>query len=260
MQCRDGPIRERSCTDWACCLAYLLVIAGIIVLAILAGHHQKINQSTLHSLLLYHGEALPFLSIDNSMPFLLFSWGVEIIICLIVVITVYIIPAIAAYLFIPIMLVLMLILGVGFIYRYFGHHLPFLNRQFQSSYVAAYDTVFLVIGILFLVAFIIALIVVLYKQNRIKFIYAMLKLAKICFWQNIYVFGVSIILSGISIGMMVLNIYIIVQSITSPTGTYVVYDWRLIIVILTEVVLSHGVMQSYSDFLYQSIGVHWYYN
>lgn len=182
------------------------------------------------------------------------------ILCLIVVVTIYIIPAIAAYLFIPIMLTMMLVLGVGFVYRYFGHNLPFVNRQFLTAYVAAYDTVFLIIGILFLIGFLVALVVVLAKQNRIKFIYAMLKLAKICFWQNVYVFGVSIVLSGISIGMMYINIYVIAMSITSPTGQYVVYDWRLLSVVLIEMLWTHGVMQAYSDFLYQSIGVYWYFN
>lgn len=189
------------------------------------------------------------------------GWAIGIVLCLVVVITTYIIPAIAAYLFIPIMLVMMMLLGVGFIYRYFGHHLPFVNQQFQSAYVASYDTVFLIIGILFLIGFVVALIVVLSRQNRIKFIYAMLKLAKICFWQNIFVFAVAIVLSAISIGMMTLNIYIIAMSIKeNATATGVIYNWPLILVVLAEMLWTHGVMQAYSDFLYQSIGVFWYFN
>ena len=241
-------------------MIYLLIIAGIVTLAILSQNHHYISTTKLHELLLYHGGALPFLSTYSSMPFILSGWAIAIVLCLVVVVTIYVIPAIAAYLFIPIMLVLMMLLGFGFIYRYFGHHLPFVNRQFQSAYVASYDTVFLVIGILFIIGFVVALVVVLSRQNRIKFIYAMLKLAKICFWQNVYVFAVSIFLSGVSIGMMVINIYVIAMSITSPTGTYVVYNWPLIIVVLAEMLWTHGVMQAYSDFLYQAIGVFWYFN
>lgn len=198
----------------------------------MSGNYHNISAATLHHLLQYHGGALPFLSTYYSLPSILKGWAIGIVLCIVVVVTIYIIPAIAAYLFIPIMLVLMVLLGVAFIYRYFGHALPFVNRQFQSSYVASYDMVFLIIGILFIIGFIVALAIILSRQNRIKFIYAMLKLAKICFWQNVYLFAVSIVLSGISIGMMVINVYVISMSITSPTGQYVIYNWPLIIVVV----------------------------
>ena len=197
----------------------------------MASKRPQISQATLTNLLQKHGASLPFLSTYNSMPYILTSWAIATILCLIIVITIYLIPAIAAYLFVPIMLVLMLLIGAGFIYRFFGKHLPFLPKGVQSNYVQAYNTASLFIGILMIVGFITSLVVVLNRQRKIKFIYSLLRLAKICFWDNLYIFGVSILLSAISIGFMFLNIYIITLSIKSTNGTSVQYDWPYMILV-----------------------------
>ena len=202
VQCRDGPIRERRCTDWGCCLIYFLLLGAIAAFAIMLSRQPQISTTVLDNLLKKNGAALPFLSTKKVMPFIMTSWGIATGLCLIIVITIYLIPAIAAYLFIPIMLVMMLLFGTGFVYRYAGKNLPFVPAGFQHKYVASYQIASLIIGIIFIFGFIVSLIVVLSQQKRIKFIYSLLKLAKICFWDNIYLFGVSIVLSGISIGLM----------------------------------------------------------
>jgi hypothetical protein len=260
VQCREGPIRERKCTDWGCCLAYFLLIGGIAVMAIIISKNPQISTSVLDRLLINDGAALPFLSTYKVMPFILTSWAIATVLCLLIVITIYLIPAIAAYLFIPIMLILMLLLGIGFIYRFFGHRLPFVSQQFQTSYVSSYNTASLFIGLAFLIGFVVSLVIILTKQQRIKFIHSLLKLAKICFWDNIYLFGVSFILSGISIGLMFLNIKIITFSIKSVNSTHVIYDWPYMIPVLFEILWTHGIMQAYSDFLFQAIAVTWYFN
>lgn len=33
-QCRNGPIPERRCTDFICCIIYLLLIAGVLFLVL----------------------------------------------------------------------------------------------------------------------------------------------------------------------------------------------------------------------------------
>jgi hypothetical protein len=43
----------------------------------------------------------------------------------------FIIPSVSAYIIIPLMLLLMLLLGAGFIYRFFGNKLPFVNQDIQ---------------------------------------------------------------------------------------------------------------------------------
>lgn len=65
----------------------------------------------------------------------------------------------------------------------------------------------------FLVGFVASLVVVLTKQQRIRFIFAMLKLAKICFWDNSYIFIVSFLLSVMSIAVVVLNFECISMSL-----------------------------------------------
>lgn len=160
------------------------------------------------------------------------SWAIATGICLFIVITVYLIPALAAYLFIPIMLVLMFLFGSAFIYRFFGKHLPFIPRSLQTTFVSSYNTASLIIGILFIIAFVASLVVILTRQNRIKFIYSLLRLAKICFWDNIYLFAISILLSGLSIGLMFLNILAITLSINKVNGNNVHYNWPYIIIVL----------------------------
>ena len=232
VQCRDGPIRERRCTDWGCCLFYLLLLITVAVFAVMESKRPQISATTLNNLLTHHGASLPFLSTYQAMPYIITSWAIASGLSIFIVITIYIIPAIAAYLFIPIMLVMMLLTGVAFIYRFFGKHLPFIPNYIQSNYVAAYNTASLVIGILLVVAFVVSLIVVLTRQRRIKFIYSLLRLAKICFWDNIYLFAVSILLSAISIGFMFLNIFIIKLSIKNVNGSSVQYDWPYMILVL----------------------------
>ena len=232
VQCRDGPIHERRCTDWACCLFYLLLLVAVAVFAVIASKHPPISSSTLNNLLQNHGASLPFLSTYKVMPYILTSWTIVTGLCLVIVITIYIIPALAAYLFIPIMLFFMLMIGAAFIYRFFGKHLPFIPSYIQSNYVASYNTASLVIGILLVIGFIASLVIVLTRQRRIKFIYSLLRLAKICFWNNIYLFGVSILLSAISIGLMFLNIFIITLSIQNVNGSSVKYNWPFLILVL----------------------------
>jgi hypothetical protein len=78
---------------------------------------------------------------------------------------------------------------------------------------------------------VVSLVVVLTKQQRIKFIFAMLKLAKICFWDNSYIFFVSFLLSVISIAVMVLNFECISMSLRQVDQN-IVYDWPYIGIVL----------------------------
>lgn len=55
-------------------------------------------------------------------------------ICVILVITTFTIPALAAYIYIPLFLVLMLFSGVIFLVRYFGTTIPFVDPTIQNSF------------------------------------------------------------------------------------------------------------------------------
>jgi hypothetical protein len=45
MQCRDGPLNERKCTDMFCCILYLLLLGSIVFLAVFASSAIKMSQA-----------------------------------------------------------------------------------------------------------------------------------------------------------------------------------------------------------------------
>ena len=154
----------------------------------------------------------------------------------------------------------MLVLGTGFLYRFFGNTLPFLNNEIQRSYINKYSILTLVSGITFIVGFLISLVVILSKQQRIKFIVAALKLAKLCFWDNCYVFGVSIMLSAVTMAFYFANIQFIRFFMAQKKGLELVPRYLMAYITIFEALWTHGFVKSYSDFLFQSISLHWYYN
>ena len=154
----------------------------------------------------------------------------------------------------------MLVLGTGFLYRYFGNRLPFLTTEIQKSYINKYSPLTLISGITLIVGFLISLVVILSKHQRIKFIVAALKLAKLCFWDNCYVFGVSILLSGLTMAFYYANIQFIRFFMAQKWGKEDVPRYPMIYLTIFEALWTHGFLKSYSDFLFQSISLHWYYN
>ena len=43
VQCRDGPLTERKCTDVFCCILYLLLLGCVIFLAVFASNAIQMN-------------------------------------------------------------------------------------------------------------------------------------------------------------------------------------------------------------------------
>lgn len=150
--------------------------------------------------------ANPLLAIANAIEYIVLSLACVVALSLVLVITSFILPAVSAYIFIPLMLLLMLALGAGFLYRFFGKQLPFVSEDIQAEYAATHSVVSLVVGVGFLVGFIVSLCVICAKQQRIKFIVAALSLAKICFWENIYMIFVSIFMSAVSVAALYMNL------------------------------------------------------
>lgn len=64
----------------------------------------------------------------------------------------------------------------------------------------------LIVGVAFILGFVVSIIVIFLKQQRMKFIVASLALAKICFWQNFYMIFISFGLSIVSIAALYGNI------------------------------------------------------
>jgi hypothetical protein len=43
VQCRDGPLAERRCTDLFCCITYLLLLATVLFLGVFASSAIKMT-------------------------------------------------------------------------------------------------------------------------------------------------------------------------------------------------------------------------
>jgi hypothetical protein len=172
----------------------------------------------------------------------------------------FIIPSLSAYVIIPLILLLMLLLGAGFIYSYFGKQLPFVDPDFQQTYATAHSVVSLLVGIAFLLGFVVSLIVILLKQQRIRFIVAALSLAKSCFWDNVYMIFLSFGLSAISLGALYANLRLLEISEVQKQGQHYIDKRIFSILILVEMLWTHGYLQAYADFLFESIAIHWYFN
>jgi hypothetical protein len=116
------------------------------------------------------------------------------------------------------------------------------------------------VGIAFIMGFVISLVVILLKQQRIKFIVTALSLAKTCFWDNCYMIFISFALSAVSIGALYLNLKFLEISELGEKGQHYIDKRIFSVLIIVEMIWTHGYLQAYSDFLFESIAIHWYYN
>lgn len=76
-------------------------------------------------------EASPLLAVSSATLYVLISLACVMALSFVLVLISFIIPSVSAYIVIPLILILMLLLGSGFIYRYFGNKLPFVSMDFQ---------------------------------------------------------------------------------------------------------------------------------
>lgn len=118
----------------------------------------------------------------------------------------------------------------------------------------------MLVGIAFILGFVVSLVVIVLKQQRIKFIVAALSLAKQCFWDNCYMIFLSFFLSAISLAALYINLRFLEISELQKQGQHYIDKRIFSILILVEMLWTHGYLQAYSDFLFQSIAIHWYFN
>ena len=178
-------------------------------------------------------------------------------VCFLLVITSFIIPALAAFFYIPLFLLLMLFAGVLFMLRYFGIHLPIIRAEMQDEYAAKGDFTTLIIGIAFLIGFLTALFTICTKRSKFKHIVPVLKIAKACFWSNCYIIIFSFIFSIFSVAFLVLNYVLFSLALTKKEPLIDPIITSAIIIV--ELLMTHGIMEAVSDFFFESIAVHWYF-
>jgi hypothetical protein len=78
-----------------------------------------------------NSEASPLLAVSNATLYILISLSCVIALSFVLVVISFILPSVSAYIVIPLILFLMLFIGSGFIYRFFGRKLPFVNEDIQ---------------------------------------------------------------------------------------------------------------------------------
>jgi len=205
-------------------------------------------------------EAEPLLAITSSILYIVLSVACVTAVSFILVIVSFIIPAASAYIVIPLVLLLMLLLGAAFLYSFFGKQLPLVDKNFQETYATAHSLVSLFVGLAFLAGFVVSLVVIVLKQQRIKFIVAVLRLAKTCFWDNCYMIVLSFGLSAVSLAALYGNLRLLEISELQKEGQHYIDKRVFSLLILVEMLLTHGFLQAYADFLFQSIAIHWYFN
>lgn len=156
-------------------------------------------------------------------------------------------------------MLLMVTIGAGFLYRYFGNKLPLISDDIQANYPPQ-TLSSLVLGIGFILGFLVSILVICIKESRFKSITTILRVAKICFWDNFYILFVAFGLTIISILALLVNLTLLKIGQHTTDDTVVVPRLIYSVIIIVEMLWTHGYLQSYSDFIFESIAVHWYYN
>lgn len=204
-QCRNGPIPDRSCTDFYCCIMYLILIAAVIFLVLFSGG-VNMTPEEIKSELESNNFGTPFLAIIQAAIPIILAIAFVAAICLILVITTFTIPAIATYIYIPLFLAIMLFLGIIFLIRYFGPKIPFVSDSIQDNFAKSKSVVTLITGLAFIFGFFIAIFTIFTKRSKFSNIMPVLRIARAAFWPNCYMFIFSFIFTFISIGALVANI------------------------------------------------------
>jgi hypothetical protein len=107
-----------------------------------------------------------------------------VLLCIILIVTTFIVPSIMTYVYLFLFEVILLLLSAGLFYRYFQGKLPFVNIEFASHYQG--NVIMLILAILFAVGFIVSSIMLFGRLGKIKFVVIVLRVAKRCFWENFY--------------------------------------------------------------------------
>jgi hypothetical protein len=165
---------------------------------------------------------------------------------------------------------LLAVVSAAFFYRYFRGNLPFIDNAVSPS-TYQNNTAVLIIAIVFALIFVISLLVLCGKLRGLQFIVTVLKIARKCLWENLYMILVSFILSAISLTVLAVNLYMFYSASSAgqinpqkhgPFDQFE-YDsskwwWGLSLGILY--LWTHGLMIAVSDFLYEGFAIYWYFN
>ncbi len=104
-------------------------------------------------------------------------------------------------------------ISFGFFYRYFRGRLPFVDASIPESFQN--NTITLVLAIVFAVAFVVSMLVLCTKLGKIPLVVVVLKIARTCLCQNLYMIAVSFILTAISVIVLVVNLFLLYKAVST---------------------------------------------
>lgn len=196
------------------------------------------------------------------------SAAVVAVMALALVLTTFVFPELMTCLYLILFELLLAAISVGFFYRFFKGKLPFVDSYPSASYQSNIFT--LLLGVAFAAAFVVSVIILLRKLGKVQFVVTVLKVARRCLWENLYMIVVAFLLSAISIGVLALNLLLIYTASASgqvnPTkhGPYDQFEYsgKVWWVVLVGVLYlwTHGLMIAISDFLFEGFATFWYFN
>ena len=131
--------------------------------------------------------------------------------------------------------------------------------------------ILLLVGGLFAVAAIISLLTICYRLAQIRFVVIMLKIARECVVQNMFMPLVSVLLAGVCVGVFYLNTKILNQSLALVDlvpGNHQAHDQIMSrasgtilgVIWVIQFLWTHGVLISMIHFVFESWTTFWYYN
>jgi len=164
------------------------------------------------------------------------------------VITTFTIPAIATYIYIPLLLLLMLFAGIVFLIRYFGPHIPFVPTNIQDNFAKSQSIFTLITGAAFIIGFLAAVCTIFSKRSKFSSIMPVLRIARAAFWPNCYMFIFSFIFTLMSIASLVINITLLGIVLTRKNS--IIHPAITCSFILLEFLWTHGLLEALSDFFY----------
>lgn len=247
-QCRAGPFKDQKCTDFYCCVLYLVLVGLVVFFSLLSlgGNHM-----TLEDLKLSLEETSvggPFYSIIEAVIPITVSLGLIAALCILIVFASFSVPLLITLLYVPALLLFMLCFGVAFILRFFNIPLPFVPVNIQLHFAKSYQPLTIIVGVGFIIGFLLASGVLGSKRGKFTYIEPLLRIARTAFWANPYILLFSFVFAIISISTLIANITLL--SICLTRQDYYVSPATSSAFIIIETLWTHGLLEALSDFFF----------
>ena len=205
-QCRSGPFKDQKCTDFYCCIAYLVLVGLVIFFSLLSLGGNHMTPEDLKLSLEQTSIGAPFYSIIEAVIPITVALTLIAAICIILVLVSFTFPILITFIYVPVLLLFMLCFGIVFILRFFNIPLPFIPTSIQLHFAKNNQPLTIIVGIGFIVGFLLASGVIGSKKDRFTYIEPVLRIARNAFWSNSYIIIFSFIFAVISVCALVSNI------------------------------------------------------